>query len=136
AGGHKTAMAPQMRADVPLVQADQPHERRRDHGLSPGAAGGGGAGCGLRTGRPAFFSSTASVRLTCVLFRWGVRARATKIISYPPLFGERFSAKAARITRRARLRCTAPPTFLVAVSPTRVTPRRFLATYSTRCGCT
>src|SRR5699024_12067284 len=57
-----------------------------------------------RSGRPARCNSAASVRLTWVLLRWGVRARATKIISYPPQFGERCSAKAARITRRARLR--------------------------------
>ena len=46
--------------------------------------------------------------------------RATSIISYPPIFCDKCSARAARITRRARLRCTAWPIFLVAVSPMRV----------------
>ena len=33
--------------------------------------------------------------------------RATRIMSYPPIFCDKCSARAARITRRARLRCTA-----------------------------
>src|SRR5699024_9665352 len=91
AGGDKPAVVPQMRADPPLVRADQ----RNQQPGHPSRA---------RSGRPARCNSAASVRLTWVLLRWGVRARATKIISYPPQFGERCSAKAARITRRARLR--------------------------------
>ena len=39
---------------------------------------------------------------------------------------------AAFMTRRARLRRTAQPTFLVAVRPTRVCLARVLSTYSTR----
>src|SRR5699024_7092222 len=123
AGGDEAAVVAQQRADPPLVPPQQRDEQPGHWGF-------------CRSGRPALANSLASVLLSWVLLRRGVWARATSIISYPPQFGERCSRSASRMTRRARLRCTAWPTFLVAVRPTRVTPARFLATYSTTWGCT
>ena len=113
AGGHKAAVMPEVWADIPLVAAQKFDEKACDHSAA------GTAGAAL-SGRPALVKSLPSVLLSWVLFKRGVWPRATSIISYPPIFCDKCSARAARITRRARLRCTARPTFLVAVSPMRV----------------
>src|SRR5205085_12603018 len=115
AGGREPAVSPPGGGEGALIEDDEQDEESR-HFVASAA----GSGIGDRT------RAAASTRSTSVARSWcGTRIadRNATIMSRKPESGTRDQRRRtiSRSRRRARLRCTAPPTpFLLATKPIRV----------------